>query len=260
MTFLELNGAVLHTRFRAGRDDVTPILFLNSLGTDFRIWDEVIARLPGDIPVAQIDKRGHGLSEATPATVKTFADDGAALLAHHGLGPALVCGVSIGGLIAQRIALDHPARVKGLVLSNTGARLGDVAMWQARIDAAKSGGLEAMADGVMERWFSPTFRKEQATAVRGYRMMMSHTTVEGYVNACAALRDADHREEVGRIAVPTLCVSGTEDQATPPALVEDLADRIPNAKVLQLDGIGHLPSIETPDRFASYLKVHHEAL
>lgn len=251
MSFARIDGLFLHHRFRPGRGRA--VVFLNSLGTDLRIWDAVIDALPACLPVLGMDARGHGLSQTAPASVERLADDVAALMTCHGIETALVCGVSLGGLVAQALALAHADRVSGLVLSNTAARIGDAASWQARLDALAHGGLESMADAVVERWFSSAYRHEWPTAAAGYRAMLVRTPLEGYADACRALRDCDLRHRLGGIDVPTLCIAGERDEATPPATVRELAAGIRGARCVEIASVGHLPCVEVPDVVAGHV-------
>jgi 3-oxoadipate enol-lactonase len=257
MTFLNVNGAVIHHRLRrkgAGpRADETAVVFLNSLGTDLRIWDDVISLLPDDWTILQIDKRGHGLSEQADTTMEVYAADVAALMDHYGIGPAIISGVSIGGMIAQQLFHARPDLVRSMLLSNTAAKIGDAEGWQARLDQLEKVGLDAMADGVLERWFSEGFRSSRPDDTRGYRAMLARTPAEGYAAACRAIRDTDLRSRSGEINVPVCCVSGSDDLATPPELVSDFAKSLPQATLLDIAGAGHLPCIEAPSPVATAL-------
>ena len=250
--FFEIDGTVLHVSHRPGTG--RPVVFLNSLGTDLRIWDAVTERLPAGTPLLRMDKRGHGLSQTTRADMATYAADAAGLMEAHGLSDALVCGVSVGGLIAQELALSRPDLVAGLVLSNTGAKIGDAETWDTRLDALATHGLDAMAEAVLERWFSPTFRESRGAELEGYRAMLTRTPVEGYGTCCAAIRDTDLRDRAGEIAVPAICLAGGADLATPPDLLADLAERLPAGDYREIDGAGHLPCIEAPEAVAGAIR------
>ncbi|GAA5077438.1 3-oxoadipate enol-lactonase [Roseibacterium beibuensis] len=251
MTFLNVNGAVIHHRIRR-RGDFAVVL-LNSLGTDLRIWDDVVSELPDDWTILQMDNRGHGLSQEADACMDVYASDVAGLMDHYGIGPALVCGVSIGGMIAQRLFHMRPDLVRSLLLSNTAAKIGDAESWQARLDLLNKVGLDAMADGVLERWFSEGFRSGRPDDTQGYRAMLARTPAEGYAAACRAIRDTDLRDKSNRIDVPVICISGSDDQATPPELVADFANTLPRATLTEISGAGHLPCIETPSEVAAAL-------
>jgi len=238
-----------------GPDDAPALVFANSLGTDFRIWDGVLERLGGRFRTIRYDIRGHGLTGLGGGAfgMPRLAADLDALLEHLGVKAALVCGLSIGGLIAQQLVRDNPARVRALVLCDTAARIGTPEMWQSRIAAIEQGGLEGLADAVMERWFAPVFHLARPDELAVWRSMLVRTPAEGYAGACAALRDADLTADAGRIAVPTLVVCGADDGATTPETVKALADSIPGARYREIAQAGHLPCVEQPAALAGHM-------
>lgn len=252
LRFAKPRDVTLHYHLRAGARGARPVVFLNSLGTDFRIWQGVAERL-GDMPILMMDKRGHGLSDAGETSIAGLAGDVADLMDHLGLCAAVICGVSVGGLIAQALAAARPDLVAGLVLCNTGAKIGDAEGWNARISAVESTGIEPMAEAVLERWFSPGFRAGMPAELAGYRNMLTRTTAAGYAATCAAIRDADLSASTQEISVPTACIGGTEDLATPPDLVAALAEMIPDATLTLIDDVGHLPCIEAPEVVADHI-------
>ncbi|MBQ2263710.1 MAG: 3-oxoadipate enol-lactonase [Loktanella sp.] len=249
MSFAIINGAALHFRFAPGGG--IPVVLLNSLGTDMRIWDGVIAGLPAGMPVLSIDKRGHGLSDDGPASMDQLVSDVAVLMDHLGLKGALICGVSVGGMIAQGLAIARPDLVSRLVLCCTGARIGDALSWNTRIENVQRTGIVPMADAVLDRWFSPSFRKSQAADLAGYRNMLVRTSPQGYGAVCAAIRDTDLRGQIAGLDQPAHCIAGADDLATPPDVVRALAGLIPNAQFSIIDNCGHLPCIEAPDIVAN---------
>jgi 3-oxoadipate enol-lactonase len=255
-TFVDVDGVALHARV----DEPTPptiagtppLVFVHSLGTELRIWDAVVARLPATRRV-RVDLRGHGLSDAPPGdyALATLAADVLRVLDRVGVAEAVFVGVSIGGQVALQAALDAPERVAGLVLLDTAARIGDREAWEARRAEVRAEGLTASADAVVGRWFAPARR--DPLAVRGYRNLLLRTPTAGYLGACAALRDADLRDRTATIAAPALVLCGSEDAATPPALVRDLADALPNARYVEITGAGHLPCLDRPDEVAVHV-------
>lgn len=245
--FARINGVSLHYRHEPapGR----PVLvFINSLGTDFRIWQDVADRLAGQFGFVFYDKRGHGLSELgdAPATIETFATDLAGLLDHLGLTRATLCGLSIGGLIAQGLYKLRPGLVDSLILCDTAAKIGTAQSWNERIDATLSARIASFADGVMEKWFTPEFHRHRAADLTGYKTMLSRQLPAGYATACTALREADYSAAAPAIAVPTLVVVGDQDGSTPPDLVRGLADAIPGSRFEVIAGAGHIPCVEQP--------------
>ena len=258
--FADIGGTVLHYALRSARSgaaDAPVLVCLNSLGTDMRIWDGVAAHFP-DHQVLRLDKRGHGLSSGTAESITQLAQDVAALMDQHGLRDAVVCGISVGGMIAQSLAVQRADLVSKLVLCCTGMRIGSPEMWNSRIAAVESEGLESIADAVMGRWFAPSYKSKQPNAWHGYRAMLSRTPAEGYTAVCRAIRDIDLTSAAGALAMPTLVVAGSFDLSTPVETVQSLADALPNTKLHVFDDVGHLPCLEVPDALAMEIKSFQE--
>jgi len=251
MAFARVNGVVIHYQTR-GRTEGPTVVFSNSLGTDFRIWDAVTPRLEADYRIVLYDKRGHGLSEATPApyAMTDHVEDLAALLAHLGVARAAVVGLSVGGMIAQGLAARHPELVGGLVLCDTAHKIGTDASWNARIETVTANGIGAIADAVMKVWFTPEFRRPENAAFEGYKAMLSRQAVEGYAGTCAALRDCDLTESTRALKLPVLCLAGDQDGSTPPDLVRSMADLITGARFEIVENAGHIPCVEQPEATA----------
>ena len=257
MAFANVNGAVVHYADE-GRRDARAIVFVNSLGTDFRIWDDVARPLAAAYRVVRYDKRGHGLSElpAGPALMADYAGDLAGLLDRLGVSGAVIVGVSIGGLIAQELYRLRPDLVAALALCDTAAKIGTEESWRQRIEEVARGGIEAIADAVMQRWFTQDFRTRRRDELAGWRLMLTRTPKDGYLTACGALMQADLRPECRRIKVPTLCVVGEEDGSTPVAMVRELAGQIGQARFEIIAGAGHLPNLEQADALRALIEAH----
>jgi 3-oxoadipate enol-lactonase len=251
MTFFKL-GDNVHHYLTEGTREKPALVFANSLGSDLRIWDGVVSRMGGSFHSVRYDKRGHGLSDAPkpPYRIEELARDLFGLLDMLAIKEAVICGISVGGLIAQAMALNYPERVRGLILCDTGARIGSVESWEQRIAMVRGGGLQSIEAVTMERWFSKGFRARCPADVRGYANMLLTTNVDGYIGTCCALRDADFHRDVTRLKQPALVLSGAEDIATPPELGRELAGLIPGAQFSTIDDAGHLPCIEQPDAVA----------
>lgn len=241
-----------------GPKDAPAILFLNSLGTDMRMWQEVTRSLP--YRCIRADKRGHGLS-ATPAkdwTVEDAADDAVALLDHLGIGVATIAGCSVGGMIAQAFGIHHPKRAVALILSNTAAKIGTPESWQARIDTIGRDGIASIADVILDRWFPPAFRASEAALP--WRTMLLRADPQGYIQTCRALSQADLRAGLASLRLPVLLIAGSQDQSTPPALVAETEALIHGAQLVELAGSGHIPAIDAPEATARAIMSFQETL
>lgn len=256
MQFARINEIVLHYQVIDAPQGRPTLVFSNSLGTDFRIWRDVVVRLAGEANIITYDKRGHGLSDAPPApyAMDDHVDDLSGLLDHLEIKNAIVCGVSVGGQIAQGLYAKRPDLVRALVLCDTAHKVGTDDFWNERIARVEGEGIASMSDAILERWFSPEFRAPDNIALSGYRNMLERQTVAGYSGTCAALRDTDFTDAAGKIEVPTLCVVGDDDESTPPALVKELAGLIPGSKFETIKGAGHLPCIETPEELTTLIR------
>lgn len=242
-----------------GPDNAPTVVFANSLGTDLRLWDRVLPFLPQGLRFVRYDKRGHGLSAlGGGAVIDDHADDAIAVIEATSDRPVVFVGLSIGGLIGQLVASRRPDLVRALVLSNTAAKLGTAESWQTRINSVIDGGLHSIADAVMERWFAPAFRATPELAL--WRAMLTRTPARGYTAACAALAGADQTEATARLSLPTLVIAGSDDGASPAAVVKATADLISGATFHEIPGSGHLPCVEAPTQWAAlvspFLKAH----
>lgn len=255
MRFVSIEGTAINTAHRKSAEGAPTLVFANSLGTDFRIWQSVVERLPPALGVLLFDKRGHGLSELGPGaeSLERHVDDLAGLVAQAGIGAHVVCGLSVGGVIAQGYGQRRPSGLAGLVLSNTAARVGSEESWATRIAAVRENGLDAIADAVMALWFSPDFHAREPATLAGMRTMLARQEAAGYIAICQMLGETDLTAAAAEIAVPTLCIAGTLDQSTPAALVEATAALIPGAAFTAIEGAYHIPCVEAPQLFADRL-------
>jgi 3-oxoadipate enol-lactonase len=259
MAFARVGDVVVHYE-ATGPSGAPALVLANSLGTDLRVWDALLPFFAGRFRLIRYDKRGHGLSDLTPApyTIAGLADDLAGLLDLLDVRGAMVCGLSIGGVIAQQLAATRPDLVRGLVLMDTAHKVGPPEIWRQRIETVRRAGITSIADAILERWFAPVFRKERAVELAGWRNMLTRTPVEGYAGCCAAIRDADLTAAARGIDVPTLCLVGEADGATPPALVRELAGLIPGARFATIAEAGHLPCVEQPAATARVMSAFFE--
>jgi len=255
MQFIKVNSVALHYKHISDGSGRQTLVFINSLGTDFRIWDQVVAQMSDAYDILLYDKRGHGVSDfGGGIDMQDHIQDLIALLDKLGLSQVVPVGLSVGGLIAQGLYGARPDLCAGLVLSDTAHKIGTAEMWNDRIALLDQGGLAPMADAILERWFSGAYHRDWPAALAGYRNMLTRTPQAGYRETSVAIRDTDFTEQAGRIAIPTLCLVGSEDGATPPDLVRELAGLIPGAAFHVINGAGHLPCIEKPDQVVALLR------
>lgn len=229
-----------------------PVVFLNALGTTLSIWDDVVAHLPRH-RILRFDTRGHGASDVPPApyAMGTLVRDAERLIDHFALKEAVFVGLSLGGLVAQGLAVKRLDLVRGLVLSNTAARIGTAAQWQDRIATVQAGGLAAIAEPTMQRWFGRKWR--EAPAMPRMRDMLLACPPEGWIGCAAAIAGTDFYETTARLRLPTLAIAGANDGSTPPDLVRETAELIPGSRFHLIQDAGHLPCVDKPDAYAAAL-------
>ena len=231
----------------------SPVVFSNSLGTSLELWNKAIPLLPQNLRLIRYDMRGHGASDVpdAPYSMGMLIRDAEALLDHLEVRDCVFVGLSIGGMIAQGLATKRLDQIRALVLSNTAAKMGNAEMWQDRIDAIEADGIEALADAVMERWFSRAFRETPELAY--WRKMLTDTPRQGYLGACAAIAGTDFYTTTAALTLPTMAIAGSEDGASPPDLVRETADLIKGSRFELIRRAGHLPCVEQPDAYAALL-------
>ncbi len=248
MRFADLGDRVLHYALE-GAETGPPLVLIHSLGYDLRSWDGVVPTLAARYAVLRYDLRGHGLSEAPPGlyTMRDHTADLELLLQELDLPKAVVCGISIGGMVAMDFAAQHPGAAAALILLDTGARIGTAEVWEERIEAVRTRGMEALAPSLLERQVSQDFRTREPALYRGCLQMLARTPVAGYVGSCAALRDADLNARLEAIRCPTLVLHGSEDVVTPVDQGRALAERLADGRFDTIEGAGHLLCVERPE-------------
>lgn len=237
-----------------GPEDGPAIVFSNSLGTDFRTWDEVVTALPAQLRIIRYDKRGHGLSDCPEGAwgVEEHVADLECILDDLEVSNAVLCGLSVGGLIVQGLAARRPDLAKALVLCDTGAKIGTEALWNDRIAAIEAGGIAVLADSILERWFSADFRANEPN-MPVWRNMLIRTPAHGYMSTARGIRDTDYTESTKGLTLPAMAICGSEDGATPPDLVRATAALIEGCRFELIEGSGHLPCVDNPEITAALL-------
>jgi 3-oxoadipate enol-lactonase len=240
----------LHHRIDGDGERV--VVLSGSLGSTLEMWEPQVPALTSRFRVLRYDHPGHGGSPLLPPPdVGALALDVVAMLDELGLARVSFCGLSLGGAVGMRLALDVPERLDRLVLCSTSARFATPAFWQDRADTVRRGGVEAVADVVLARWFTPEFGD-----MRRYRDMLVSTSAEGYARCCEAVRDWDVRGTLGAVRAPTLAIAGADDPSTPPDELATIVAEIPGARLIVLDRARHLVNVERADSFNDALLGH----
>jgi 3-oxoadipate enol-lactonase len=256
MQFVKVNDVTLHYQVISAAEDKPTIVFSNSLGTDFRIWRDVIVRLVGECSIVMYDKRGHGLSDVgkPPYKMDDHVNDLAGLLDHLGVSNAVICGLSVGGLIAQGLNFLRPDLVRAMILCDTAAKIGNDDMWNERLEIVREHGLAGIVDANMKRWFTPAFHENEPAMLEGIANMFLRMPVEGFIGTMISIRDADLRGAAPQTKVPTICIVGEEDGATPPAVMLETAKMIPEARYEVIKNCAHIPCVEQPEMLVEIIK------
>lgn len=252
MLMADLGDIRLHYRLD-GAPEGPVVVFANSLGTDLRLWDKVLPLLPAGLKVLRYDMRGHGLSDAPPGpyAMGTLVRDLERLIEGLEIRAAVLVGLSIGGMVAQGLAVKRPDLLRGVVLSNTASKIGTREMWDERVAVVREQGVAALADAVLDRWFPAAFRSSSEMAA--WRNMLERTPVEGYAGCAAAIGGADFYTPTSGLRLPVLGIAGSEDGSTPPDLVRETVELVPGSRFALIRGAGHLPCVDQPETYAGHL-------
>ena len=229
----------------------SPTLVLsNSLGTNLSLWDSQLPVFFQNFRVLRYDSRGHGQTSATQGeySVEMLGRDVLQLLDALNFQRVNFCGLSIGGMTGMWLAVNAPQRLENLVLANTAPKIGNPAMWNERIRTVRGGGTKAVAQQVVEKWFTPDFRASHPDQIAKTRNMIESTSTDGYAGSCAAVRDFDFWEKVGTIRAKTVVIAGTHDLSVPPSDAQKLAKQIPEAGYIELPA-AHISNVEAASRF-----------
>jgi len=242
---------MIHFTDSGGRGEA--VLLVRAIGCDHRMWDGLGEALSTRFRVIRMDVRGHGRSAVTegPYSLDQLADDARGVLDSLEIDKAHWVGLSMGGMIGQAFALRHPSRLRKLVLANTTSTYGTQGpeMWAARVKAVSEGGMAAIKELAMQRYFTDEFRASDADVVDRIGQGFLATDPEGYIACCHAIAKLDFAGDLHRIKAPTLVIAGEKDVGTPVAMSESLANAIPGAKLVVIRGAAHLSALENPEEF-----------
>jgi 3-oxoadipate enol-lactonase len=227
---------------------MSTVLLCGSLGATGEMWNAQADALSG-FDVIRVEHPGHdGAPMEDVRDVRALARRVLYLVRAERFS---FVGLSLGGAVGMHLALEAPDRVERLVLVATSARFGTPETWDERIALVRSRGMEAVADAVLPRWFTPAFGD-----VQRFRAMLVSTPPEVYVRYCELLRENDLSGRLGAIAVPTLAVAGAEDPTSPPDHLETIAAEVPDARVVVIRRGAHLVNVERAKEFNDALLAH----
>jgi 3-oxoadipate enol-lactonase len=245
-----------------GSDDEPTVILGGSLGTTLAMWEPQVSVLERRWRTVAFDHRGHGGSPVPrgPYTAADLGRDVLALMDRLGIARASYCGLSLGGVVGQWLAINAPERIDRLVLISTGSYLPPAQQWSDRAAAVRAAGTpEVVADAVVARWFTPPFAAANHELVARHRAMIAATPAEGYASCCEVLTKLDLRNELASIRAATLVISGAQDPSIPPERGEAIAHAVPGARFELVDPGAHLASVERPSEINRLIERHLEA-
>ena len=257
MTEYEIPAGDICLHARSEGDPAGRALILaHALGTDLTIWDDILPLLPKSLHIIRYDLRGHGQSgrgdppDGLPLAYRMgrLIADAEVVCDHLGIRSAIFPGLSVGGLVAQGLAVKRPDLVSSLILSHTAAKIGTPALWDGRIAAILRDGLDPHIDAILERWLHRDHR--DGPIAKRLRAILERTDPAGYAATCAAISGTDFYTPLSGLRIPTLGLAGSDDRSTPPDLVRETVDLIPGSRFTLIRKSGHLSPLEQPGTYA----------
>lgn len=252
MTTLRANGIQIHYLLE-GPSGAPVVTLSHSLATHLGMWEPQVAALASRYRLLRYDTRGHGSTEVTtgPYTLEQLARDALGLLDALGIERTHWLGLSMGGMIGQVLALQAPHRLRSLLLADTTSRIPAEAkpLWEERIRAAETQGMEPLVEPTLGRWFTAGFRQRHPEVVARVAAMIRGTDPRGYVGCCHAIAALDLTDRLGAVRLPTLVIVGAEDQGTPVAAAETIHRAIAGSELRVIPSAAHLANLEQPEAF-----------
>ncbi len=253
MSVARLGGIDLNYRID-GPAGAPWITFTTGITNDLTMWDPHVGALSATHRLLRFDSRGHGGSGASPPpyTLDMLIADIVGLWDELGIERSTLVGIGLGGVVSIGLALAHPGRLDALVpVACRSEPSPDYrAIWPPLLERARTGGIDAIAGTTAERWFPEAFRTANPEAMDRIRAMIRRTSLDGYLGCVAALLTMDYTARLPEIDIPTLLVSGAEDRVgAPPAVMREIAERIPRARHVSLPAAGHICTVANPGAF-----------
>ena len=246
------NGIRIHYTLN-GPAGAPVVTLSHSLATTLAMWEPQARALGERYRVLRFDTRGHGGTDAPagPYSLEMLTADALALLESLGIQRTHFVGLSMGGMIGQLLALEHPDRLRSVSLCDTSSRIPPEAapIWDERVRAAQAEGMEQAVQPTINRWFTPACRDARPDVVDPVRAMIRTTPVQGYVGCCDAIKPLNLTARLGAIRVPTLVMVGAEDMGTPVAASRAIHEQIPGSRLVVIPSASHLSNLEQPEAF-----------
>jgi 3-oxoadipate enol-lactonase len=229
-----------------GPEDAPVVLLAGSLGSTLEMWDPQVPALTEHFRVVRYDHRGHGKSPVVPGPfdLADLGGDALELLDRLGVERAHLVGLSLGGMVSMWMAAHAPERVDRVGLLCTSAQLGPASNWTDRAALVRAGGTAAVAEAVLDRWFTAPFAAREPALIGRMRAMVADTPAEGYAAACEVIGRMDLTGDLASITAPVLAIAGADDPATPPVHLEAIVAGVPDGRLAVLDRAAHLASTE----------------
>ena len=255
MPHIDANGIRLHYRID-GPDDGRPLLLSNSLASTLHMWDPQIADLTSaGFRVIRYDSRGHGRSDAPEGaySIEMLAEDAVALRwAWDKQGGVLWIVKRRNGW--PDAGGQAPGQGQQINLANTSAHMPTKDMWEGRVRTVAQGGMAAIADATIGRWFTPASQERLKEVIGEVREMILGTPPHGFIGCCRAIQSMDQRKTISGIETPTLVIVGAEDPATTPEHAREIHGAIKGARYIEIPDAAHLSNIEQPAAFTKAVR------
>ena len=249
---IEANGIQVNCEL-SGKKQAPVVVVSHSLACSMVMWRPQLEMLESRFRVLRYDTRGHGGSEAPQGsyTLEELVDDAIGILDGLDIERVHWVGLSMGGMIGQGLALSHPGRLESLVLADTAAIIPGAAqpVWQERIDAVHNGGMPAVAESTLERWFTPNYLKQNPPEIEQIRQQILATPVAGYIGCSEAIRRLNYLNRLSAIQTSTLIMVGADDPGTPVAASEAMHAKIKDSRLVVIPDAAHLSNIEQTQFF-----------
>ena len=252
---IKSNG--INTAYRlGGPEDAPVVMFSNSLMCSYNMWDSQVPDLSAHHRVLRYDTRGHGGTEVAPDpySIDQFADDAHGVMQGLGIDRMHFVGLSLGGLIGQRLATKYPDSLLSMVLCDTGGLMPTQDAWTERIRIAEADGMNGIAEPMLNRWITKGFHQSDPDEVDKVRRMILDTDVNGFISCCKAIRATDLTEQLGDISISTLVVYGAQDPLAGPS--QAVHEGIAGSECVVIDDAGHLPNLEQTEAFNRTILEH----